>query len=228
MRAQSAHVACAAQAHMHTLCHLLHPEHSTRKRVVVSNAQQNKARAYVVVQKAGFSEVTNAAFTHTSSGSRKSRGAHADAVVFCKAEASARRGATQPAGAARCNGSEAAEDMQSLSSVALSGGSAALDEHRLHAGHDGSIGSRTRLARTHSNSCVDLAGMDINATHSHAASSATLGGLTARERVSMLASGTYLSPRRGLADAPLEESDHLAQARSRQLRSQQPSARAQQ
>lgn len=166
------------------------------------------------MQKTGFTEVSNA--TYASKSLRKAQSAHADAVVFCKADSAAasstHRSAATPSGATpQRTPADAAEDALSLSSIALDGASGALEEH--------DAGSRMRTAHTQSGSCVDVAGMDLAHTHSHAASSATLGGTTARERVSMLASGTYLSPRRGLADTPLDESGQLVH--SKQLRSQQ-------
>ena len=75
-------------------------------------------------------------------------------------------------------------------------------------------GSHSRHMHGHSTSCVDLRGLDLACSDSNTASTATLAGFTARERVQMLANGTYNSPRRGVSDTPLDESTQLRYARS--------------
>ena len=151
----------------------------------------------VSLQKSGSGEMRRNNSNGTSEGSESSKGKPADAYVYCTTDASALE-------AARHGGDHAGDcPSPTASSIALDGPSMELDES-------------SRVARFGPSTSLQ----DIG---SQSAMTSTLG-ITARERLYMLAGGTYRSPRRGVSDAPLPDdawqasgSQRLSRAASQNL-----------
>jgi hypothetical protein len=154
---------------------------------------------FVAVQKFGSAEMTGNTMVGVHSDASKSI-KPPDAYVYCTADTAARAIAvaavTDPPLTERSQNehppSAGSESPPTFSSIALDGASGDLDSSsRLFS----AAGGISRFGP--SCALVDAQGSQ--------SAMGTLGGVTARERLYILASGTYFSPTRGVADVPLDE-----------------------